>query len=64
MMDTPHRQFLDRLAQALQVAALTAQRIAVTSRQQQVDAAACVGAVERAIAELQAQRAREQGGQS
>jgi len=63
-MDTPHRQFLDRLAQALQVAALTAQRIAVTSRQQQQDAAACVGAVERAVAELQTARTHEKDGQS
>ena len=58
------RQFLERLADALQTAALTAQRISVTSQQQQIDAGQCVGAVERAIAELQAARDREKGAAS
>ena len=49
-----------RLIDALQVAALTAQRVAVTSKQQHQDASDCLRAVERAIAE--AKTNSEKGG--
>ena len=41
-----------RLIDALQVAALTAQRVALMSKQQHQDASDCLCAVERAIAEV------------
>jgi hypothetical protein len=60
-MNDTDRPLLEQLADALQVAAPLAQRLAVTSQQQQVEARACLLAIEKAVGLLRAHLERDKG---